>query len=284
MTDAYAAADIYRQAAELNRNCPLLDGALLRLPDYGQLVMTGDLHGHRRNFERLQRFCDLELAPVRHAVIHEVIHEEPVAPDDPDLSHLLLLDAARWKCEFPEQVHFLQSNHELSQLTGHEIAKGGRVVTYDFERGVWLTYRDDTDRVLGPMMSFIASHPLAARTPNRVFLSHSLPGGRTYADFDAGELRQPLTRDSLNGRGTAYALVWGRYQTPQILDDLARQLDVDLFIVGHQPQEDGYAVIHDRMLILASDHSHGVFLPMDLRRKLTMNDLTRMIRPFSAVA
>lgn len=281
--DARAAADIFRQAAEFSRKCPFLKGSVLELPDYGQLVMTGDMHGHWRNFEKLQRFCDLEMAPVRHVLLHELIHEEPASPSDPDMSHLLLLEAARWKCEFPDQVHFLQSNHELSQLTGHEIAKGGRIVTHDFVRGLSRTYGADVDRVLEALLDLLASHPLAARTANRVFLSHSLPGSRTLPDFRPSDLAAPSNRDDLMERGTAYSLVWGRYQTPEILDRLTESLDVDYFICGHQPQEDGYGVVHDRMLILASDHNHGVFLPFDLRRPVTMNDLTRMIRPFSAV-
>ena len=60
-------------------------------------------------------------------------------------------------------------------------------------------------------------------------------------------------------------------------------LDVDFFICGHQPQETGYDVLHDRMIILASDHNHGVFLPLDLSKPVTIESLTRNIRPFASV-
>ena len=53
MSDAKLAVEVFRQAAYLNRQDPLLQGSILQFPDYGQVVMTGDLHGHRRNFERL---------------------------------------------------------------------------------------------------------------------------------------------------------------------------------------------------------------------------------------
>ena len=283
MSDAQAAAEIYGQAAELNRSSELLNGSELRFPDYGQLVMTGDLHGHRRNFEKLQRFCDLKRAPVRHVVLHELIHEEPTFLAEPDMSHLMLLEAARWKCDFPDQVHFLQSNHELSQLTGHQISKGGRIVNRDFEAGVVCTYGAGADQVLEAMMDMLASYPIAGRTANRVFLSHSLPGPGTVADFDCSDLQRPTTDETLQGRGTAYLLVWGRYQTEELLNDLAEQLEVDLFICGHQPQDEGFEILYDRMLILASDHNHGAFLPFDLRRKLTMADLRRMVRRLSSV-
>ncbi|MCH7813612.1 MAG: hypothetical protein IID40_06280 [Planctomycetes bacterium] len=280
---ATAAADIYRQAACLNREDPLLQGSILEFPDYGQLVMTGDLHGHSRNFGKLQRYCDLGHAPARHVMLHELIHEELAAPLEPDLSHELLLEAARWKCEFPDQVHFLQSNHELSQLAGHEISKGGRIVTQDFERGLELSYGPAAGEVLEALLDFLTTHPLAGRTQNRVFLAHSVPGPRTMPDFEAADLWRPTTHQELLGRGTPYALVWGRYQTEAGLEQLARDLDVDAFICGHQPQDDGFALLHGRLLILASDHNHGVYLPFDLRRKVTVEDLERMIRPFAAI-
>jgi len=283
MSAATDAADVYRQAARMNREDPLLQGSLLEFPDYGQVVMTGDLHGHRRNFAKLQRFCDLEHSAVRHVVLHELIHEEPSSPTDHDLSHELLLESARWKCAFPDRVHFLQSNHELSQLSGHEISKGGRIVTRDFELGVEHSYGDGAGEVLEALLEFVASFPLAGRTPHRIFLAHSVPGPRTMPEFDASALRRPTTWSDLTGRGTAYALVWGRYQTAAGLRLLAEVLHVDLFVCGHQPQEQGFDVLHDRMVILASDHNHGVFLPLDLRREMGLSDLIRMIRPFAAI-
>ena len=62
---------------------------------------------------------------MRHVVLHELVHAEPEGWNEPDLSSRLLIAAARWKCQYPEQVHFLQSNHELAQLTGQEITKAG---------------------------------------------------------------------------------------------------------------------------------------------------------------
>ena len=78
-------------------------------------------------------------------------------------------------------------------------------------------------------------------------------------------------------------LVWGRYQTLSALKALSDLFDVDFFICGHQPQEDGYDIIHDRMVILASDHNHGVFLPLDLNKTATLSSLTKSIRLFAAI-
>lgn len=283
MIDAIQAADILQQAAELNFNDPLRRGSLLEFPNYGQLVMTGDLHGHRRNFAKLQRYCDLERFLPRHVILHEIIHEESEGFDAVDRSFEVLLQAVEWKCAFPDQVHFLQSNHELAQLTKHEITKGGRVVTVAFEQAVFDAYGKQADSVISGINDYIASLPLAGRTQNRVFLSHSLPSPRDLPAFDVSVLTRPPTREDLGERGSAHALVWGRYHTESALDTLSELLDVDIFICGHQPQEMGYDIWHDRLILLASDHNHGVFLPFDLAKPQTVNDLARHIRPFAGV-
>lgn len=283
MTDAGHATEIFLQAAELNRSDPLLSGSLLEFPGYGQVVMTGDLHGHRRNFEKLKRFCSLEHFGARHVILHEIIHEEVESVGGRDNSHQVLLDAARWKCEFPDQVHFLQSNHELAQATRHEISKNGRTVTLAFEDDVAAAYPAGPVQVLEAIYEYIRSLALAARTQHRVFFSHSLPSPRALPQFDTGVLGRTPTNEDLADRGSAHALVWGRYHTEAALTTLSELLDAEFFVCGHQPQEMGFDVLHDRMIILASDHNHGVFLPIDLKKPPTLELLTKNIRPFAGV-
>ncbi|UCE58525.1 MAG: hypothetical protein JSU63_13905 [Phycisphaerales bacterium] len=283
MNDTMLAADVFLQAAQLNRDDPLLRGSTLKFPNYGQVVMTGDLHGHRRNFEKLKRYCGLDVYGARHVVLHELIHEEVESITGRDTSHEVLLDAARWKCAFPDQVHFLQSNHELAQASRNEISKNGRIVTLAFEQDVAAVHGAEARRVIEAMYSFIMSMPLCGRTANRVFLSHSLPGPRDLPSFDPSVLTRRLTAQDLADRGSAHAMVWGRYHSEPTLSTLRELLDVDYFICGHQPQEMGYEVLYDHMVILASDHNHGVFLPLDLSKPVTLQSLTKHIRPFVAV-
>ncbi|MBU0717980.1 MAG: metallophosphoesterase [Planctomycetes bacterium] len=283
MSDAARVAEVFLEAARLNREDELRQGSLLALPNYGQVVMTGDLHGHRRNFDKLQQYCGLEHAGARHVILHELIHEDVASLTAADTSHEMLLAAAQWKWEFPDQVHFLQSNHELAQLNRHEITKNGRPVTLAFEDGVARAYGKGAGQVLDAIDEFIRSHPLAARSANRVFFSHSLPNSRDLPAFDPAELMRPPEAKDLVECGVGHLLVWGRYQNEAAIATLRELLDVDFFICGHQPQESGYDVLHDCMVILASDHNHGVFLPVDLNRPVTLAGLVKSIRPFAGV-
>ncbi len=271
------------EAACHNREDPNRRGSLLTFGSAGQLVMTGDLHGHLRNFEKLQRYCALERSPGRSVILHELIHEEPNPPDAPDYSIDLLVRGAEWKCAFPDNVFFLQSNHELSQLRRHEISKGGRYVLADFIRGVEQRCGAAVDDLLAAADDFYASLPLAARTASGIFLAHSLPDALWAGQFDATVFDREPTDADLEPGGAVYALVWGRFQTPEVVEAFAKQLGAEIFVVGHTPQDYGHERV-GRMLILASDHAHGVFLPIDLSRRYTAEELETNIRKFVSVA
>ncbi len=280
-TDGQRAAEVLQEAAALIREDPNRSASLLAFGSAGQLVMTGDMHGNLRNFAKLQRFCALERSPGRSVILHELIHEEP-SPGQPDLSIDLLIKAAEWKCQFPDNVFFLQSNHELSQLCRHEITKGGRIVIEDFDHGVETRFGRLATVVMEGVRAYLDALPLAARTANGIFLSHSLPDPLSIETFDSTVFdRKPTMADCSPG-GAAYSLVWGRFHTPEIVEHFARRLDADVFIVGHTPQETGHTVV-GQLIILASDHNHGVFLPIDLGRTYSAAELASNVRKFVSV-
>jgi hypothetical protein len=130
--------------------------------------------------------------------------------------------------------------------------------------------------------AYIRSLPLAARLANGIFLAHSLPDGFYVEHFDLTVFEREPTAVDLAPGGPAYALVWGRFQSPEAIEVFARRLGAAAFIVGHTPQDMGYARI-GRMLILASDHAHGVFLPIDLSRRYTPEELEQNVRKFVSV-
>ena len=95
---------------------------------------------------------------------------------------------------------------------------------------------------------------------------------------------RPLTGNDYQRRtGPVYQLVWGRKTTPAGAAKFADKIGAKLIVVGHQPQESGYAVVGDRLLIIASDHNQGVFLSTDLSQDYDMDKLLGSVHKFVAV-
>jgi hypothetical protein len=94
---------------------------------------------------------------------------------------------------------------------------------------------------------------VAARTANRVFLSHSLPGAGALPGFDAAALeRAPSAEADLLPGGAVYALVWGRDARPETVAEFLRRVDADLLVTGHIPCDHGFEWPSERHLILDS--------------------------------
>jgi hypothetical protein len=284
-TAPFEAIDSLMEAARANRQDPFRKGSLLDMEDHGQLVMTGDLHGNLKNFRKLRTYANLEKTPARHIILHELLHLPTLLPGQADPSYWLLIQAAQYKLEFPEQVHFLLGNHEVAQLTKRDIVKDGLYSVANFQQTVLNEYGEDRGHdVLLAVNEFIESMPLAARTPNRIFLSHSLPDASQMVLFDPKVIGRKWKIEEAMPGGSVYLLTWGRQRTAEQLDRLAEMYDCDIFIHGHIQQEDGYEVVEDRVIILASEHPHGVFLPFDLHKPYTVDSLVANIRKIASIA
>src|SRR5437868_12938418 len=137
--------------------------------------MTGDLHDHRRNYEKVVRHAALDENPQRHLVLHELIHGDRFDATGAEGSWHMLFQAAELKCDFPEQVHFLLANHDLAQIHGEGIMKAGLSVCEAFTKGVKKTFEGRHNVVTMAISEFLLSLPLAVRTESGIFCCHSLP-------------------------------------------------------------------------------------------------------------
>jgi len=134
------------------------------------------------------------------------------------------------------------------------------------------------------MKQFLFSQPLAVRCANRIWMSHSLPADRLAGQFDPGVLERPLTALDIVRPGSAYIITWGRRHSRKLLDEMARLFDVDIFVLGHQPQDQGCSWANNNLIIIASDHNHGCILPADLSRSYTPDELADATIPLTSIA
>jgi len=273
------AVEVFQTATEENQLSSLRHEQLILLPPEGEVWMTGDLHDHRRNFDKLIRSADLGNHPQRHLVLHELIHGDHFDQHGAEDSWHSLYRAAELKCDFPSQVHFLLANHDLAQIHGEGIMKAGLSVCEAFTAGVKRDFGSTYNKIIMAISEFFLSYPLGIRCPNGLFFCHSLPTDDQVAGFDYTVFDRPLTGPDYKRRtGPAYQLIWGRNMSPATAAQFADHVGAQILITGHQPQDSGYAVNGPRHLIVASDHNQGVFVPIDLNKKYDMPELTRSIR------
>ncbi len=259
-------------------------GNVVHLPAEGNLIITGDLHGHWRNFERIVAFADLPNNPERHIILQEIIHGGPEDSQGGCLSYKLLFEAIRYKLKFPDQVHMIMGNHDTAFINNSEVMKDGKEMNRAMRQAIEREFKQASDDVELAIRQFLFSQPLAIRCNNRIWMSHSLPSDRSLDKFDPKTLERQLKINDVVRPGSAYLLTWGRKHSQATLDKLAGMFDIDFFILGHQPQEQGWIQAGDNLIIIASNHNHGCLLSIDLAKSYTIEQLIDSIVPLASIS
>ena len=159
-------------------------------------MVVGDLHG---NLPAFKKVLDARGPRPQSRAAPRPAGADPRAADVPgrrrDRSHQLLDVVAALKCQYPERVHLILGNHELSELTGRIIGKDGETLNAQVPHG-----DHDGLRRTPPTRSMTRTRASSPRCrwrsarANRVFVCHTLP--------DADDL-DTLDLDLLEGRHLA---------------------------------------------------------------------------------
>jgi len=200
-----------------------------------------------------------------------------------DRSAELLLRAARLKVQHPRQVLFVLGNHDVAQVTGSEIMKGGRGVCRAFAAGVNFAFGGEGPEVLSAIEKFLLSMPLAIRCPNGVLISHSLPSPSRMKLAGTEILSRPYRDEDLRRGGPVYEWTWGRNQTAEQLDELAAKLGVEFFILGHHHADSGFEMLSPRGMVVMSDHEHGCIVEFVADLALTAEMVGDCVKPIAAL-
>jgi len=270
------------QAVAHFRATPGRRGRVVVLDPAEDVLVVGDLHGHVENFRVAMQRAELGTHPDRHLVLQEAIHGSFRYPAGGDKSHQLLDLIAALKCQYPRQVHFLLGNHELSQWTHRRIAKNDDEDLNDlFRQGVGTAYAAQAGAVYSAYLELFAAAPVAVRTPNRVFISHSLPSPMSLTpSFLAGLEKEKVGEADWLPGGCIHSIVWDRDIRAATAVAFLRHVDADLLITGHIPSEGGFAVPNDRRIILDAMGSPAGYCLFPCGRPLTHLELVDCIRTF----
>lgn len=260
------------------------NGNIVYIPGDAELISTGDIHGHQRNFKRIVTFADLEKNPNRHLLLQEIIHGGPEDAHGGCLSYKLLFDAVQLKVQYPDRVHFVMSNHDTVFITDGMVLKNGKEMNVALKSAIDREFQCDSPEVKNAMAKFFLSQPLAVKCENRIWLSHSLPADNMVESFDINIFQKSLAIEDTAKPGSAYLLTWGRHHSQQTLDAMAKLLDADIFILGHQRQETGFSQQGANLIVIASDHNHGCLLPINTGQPYTIEQLISSIVPLASIA
>jgi len=262
--DAGEVIALLAEATERSLHGIYRDRSVVRLPARGKLVMTGDLHDHAIHLEKILNYARLDESADHHVYFHELIHGENLV-NGMDFSHRMLLRMAELMCRYPDQVHPMLANHEISQFSQAGVSKGAGDQVQLFNDAVEWAFQDDAEEVSAGLYRFLRSWPLAIMAENGIMAAHSLPAERVMSVFDAGILKRDLVEDDFTPRtGSAYMLVWGRHHSPEHLERLAELFGVKAFCLGHEHAENGYQLVGKNTMVLNSDHERGAILAVDL--------------------
>lgn len=252
---------------------PLRRGCAVNLPAKGRLIATGDLHDNPIHLTKIMRLARLEESPDHHVVLHELVHGERLV-NGMDFSYRVLARQAELVTAFPSQVHPLLANHELAQMSGKRITKGGGDSVQMFNDALDYVFGDDAGEVSEAIGRYIAAFPLALRSEpaegpggveGGIFCSHSLPSPLMMDRFDLNILERELTAADYEPRtGSAWRMVWGRGHEPEQLEILAANWHVKLFVIGHEKAETGVEIRGPRLVVLNTDHERATVLPVEL--------------------
>src|ERR1051326_7794651 len=176
------------RARELTSATPGRRGRIVELDDAADVLVAGDLHGNIANFQLLLKAANLVAHPHRHLVMQELIHGIYRYADGSDKSHQAVDLWCALKCQYPNRVHFIPGNHELSQWTNRPIAKAEVDLNAGFFDGVRTAYGKHGEAIYTAYLELVKSLPVALRTPNRVYLCHSLPTPAAMPDFNPAVL------------------------------------------------------------------------------------------------
>jgi hypothetical protein len=258
-----------RRAILAFRETPGRRGRLVAAEECDEILIAGDVHGHVDNFRRLLQRASLAANPRRHLVVQELIHGPFRYPTGGDKSHQLVDLVCALKVQFPRQVHYLLGNHELAQLTGRKVLKLDDDYNENFERGVSACYGDRGKELYDLYGNLFGVIPLAVRTANRTFVSHSLPSAGQLPEFDPASLtREPTSNADVAPGGSVYSLVWGRDVRAETLAAFLKLVDADRLVSGHVPCEQGFERPSPAHVILDSQGASAGYCLLPASRPL----------------
>lgn len=275
---------IYK-ACDQVRYTPGRKGRFVQLQNASDVLVAGDLHGHLGNFQAIHKVAALDQNPKRHLVLQEVIHGKQMYPTGGDKSHQLLDLFCALKCQYPDRVHMLLGNHEMSQWANRVVLKEDRDLNALFLEGVREAYGPEKGpEIYALYMRLFCLLPFALRTSNRIFISHSLPRQKAVESFQIWHLHtDSFPPEELTVGGSVYELLWGRDTRAETCNEFLKKVDSDWLVSGHIASDAGFSMPSPRQIIVDCCDHPAAYALLRADRPITAGEFKACVRMLEAV-
>ncbi len=274
--------DDFQKATRHNAQTPGRQGSLVHLTveNADEVMITGDLHGNRRNFNLIRKIADLDHHPRRHLVVQEVCHGGMTYPQNGGcMSHTMLEEVARWKCEYPDRIHFLLGNHEIAEMTEYPIQKKSKMLNFLFRLGMQQMFGQAAEEIREAYVPFLLSSPVGIRLGENVLITHSIPQFVDERGFDTSIFDRELSWEDFLEDAPVFQLLWGRDYRSRNAKAFAGLTNCDVLINGHEPCPEGCLVPNQYQVIVDSCNNEGKYLLLSTDRRWTHEAVVDELRP-----
>jgi hypothetical protein len=276
MPDPKRLINTIKRATQLFRSTPGRNGMVVELNQSADdVLIAGDLHGNLAHFQCLLDRARLDRNPRRHLVLQELIHGDSRYPNGGCKSHQLVDLVAALKSQYPDRVHFILGNHELSEILGRAIIKGGERTSNLFRQGIDVAYGTHSDDIFAAYIQMFESLPLAVMTANRVFMSHSYPEAQDMdGNFDVSILKsKSIGEICKSDERSLHDLLWGRDGEEDTARRFANLVHAELLVTGHMPCPEGFRTPNSLQLILDCSRFPACYCLLSNRTPLALSEL-----------
>jgi hypothetical protein len=249
------------------------NGKLVELPKKGVAIIFTDIHGNLKDYNKYMDIWEKYRDKNTYFILTgDFIHAMGMKDD----KSIEILDSVKDCFENSENFYPLIGNHEWSTISRVSVYKGSINQSRNFEELLKERFGGKWEEKLGEYQEFFKKLPIAVKTVNKVFISHSGPPTNIKSLDEIIKITDKGYFENEN----LYEILWNREEdfNEKDLISFLRIVGCNAMIVGHTPV-DGIKLIKERQLIVSSSYTQGKkkYIILDLEKKIKdANDIVKM--------
>lgn len=251
------------------------DSSLIELPKKGKAMIITDIHGNFADFNSFMDIWNDFQSENNHLIITGDFIQSTSLKNDKSIE---IIEYIKHQFENSNNFHALLGNHEWSVITDETVYKAGANLSLNFEILLKEHFKNDWQDKMESYQDFFKNLPVAVRTQNKVFISHSGPSKIIKRIEDIIN----ITGSGYRKNKGLFELLWNRYgdYDKKDIELFLKNIGCKAMIVGHTPVK-GTKLIDNKQLIISSSYSAGkkAYVELDLEKKINNGkDILKMVK------